>query len=276
MAEVPKITLSDGNEIPQFGLGVFQVPPSDTARVCLEAFAAGYRMIDTAEGYYNEQGVGDAIAQTDVPREELFITSKLANSEQGYDTTMRAFDETMTKLGVEVLDLFLIHWPQPALDKYVETWKAFVELHKAGRVASVGVSNFDPDHIERIVAETGVAPVVDQIELHPTFQQRDKRDYLAEHSIAIQSWRPLGRGILSMPVLAEIGARHAKSPAQVVLRWHVQQGLIVFPKTVHPHRLRENIDVFDFELGDEDMAAIDALEHPSGRTGPDPARWAPG
>lgn len=276
MAEVPKIKLSDGNEIPQFGLGVFQVPPPDTARVCLEAFEAGYRMIDTAEGYYNEQGVGDAIAQTDVPRAELFITSKLANSEQGYDSTMQAFDDTMGKLRIDVLDLFLIHWPQPTLDRYVETWKAFVELQQAGRIASIGVSNFDPDHIERIVGETGVTPVVDQIELHPAFQQRDKRDYLAEHGIAIQSWRPLGRGLLSEPVLAEIGAKHGKSPAQVVLRWHVQQNLIVFPKTVHPHRLRENIDVFDFELGAEDMAAIDALDRAGGRTGPDPTQWARG
>lgn len=273
MTAVPMIRLSDGNQIPQFGLGVFQVPPSDTARVCREAIAAGYRMIDTAEGYNNEQGVGDAIATGGVAREELFITSKLNNPEHGYDSTMRAFEESMSKLQLEVLDLFLIHWPQPNLDRYVETWKAFVELQKSGRITSIGVSNFNPDHIERIVGETGVTPVVDQIELHPRFQQRDKRDFLAEREIAIQSWTPLGRGLLSEPVVAEIGTKQGKSPAQVILRWHVQQNLIVFPKTVHPHRMRENMDIFDFELSAEDMAAIDAFDSADGRGGPDPERW---
>lgn len=273
MAEQPRITLNDGNSIPQFGYGVWQVPEEDTARLCLEAIDAGYRMIDTAQGYHNESGVGAAIAQSPVPRSELFITTKLWNARQGYDSTLRAFDVSMQKLGIDVLDLFLIHWPQPMYDQYVMTWKAFVRLKQEGRIASIGVSNFNPDHIERIVGETGETPVVDQIELHPRYQQRDKREFLAKRHIAIQSWSPLGRGMLDEPVFAEIGAKYGKSPAQVVLRWHVQQGLIVFPKSVHPERIRENIDVFDFELSAEDVAAIDALDDPNGKTGPNPATF---
>ncbi|HEV7275161.1 MAG TPA: aldo/keto reductase [Devosiaceae bacterium] len=274
MAKQPMIALRDGNSIPQLGLGVWQVPPESTARVVLDGISVGYRSIDTAEGYNNEEGVGQAIAEADVPRSELFITSKLRNGGHAYDDAMRSFDETMRKLRLEQLDLFLIHWPQPSKGKYVEAWKALVQLQQEGRIRSIGVSNFNPDHLERIIGETGVTPVLNQIELHPTFQQRDKRSFLKQHDIRIESWSPLGSGrALDNPVLVEIGEKYAKTVAQTIIRWHLQEGLIVIPKTTHRARMEENISVFDFELDAEDMQRIASLDDPaSGRIGPDPAQ----
>jgi 2,5-diketo-D-gluconate reductase A len=276
MAQQPSVQLNDGNSIPQLGLGVWQVEPAITARVVADGIKAGYRSIDTAEGYNNEEGVGQAVAEAEVPRSELFITSKLRNGGHAHDDALRSFDETMKKLRLEQLDMFLIHWPVPSQDKYVEAWKALVQLQKDGRIRSIGVSNFNPDHIERIVGETGVVPVVDQIELHPNFQQRDKRDFLGKHDIRIESWSPLGSGrALNNPVLVEIGRKHGKSAAQAIIRWHLQEGLIVIPKTTHAERMRENISVFDFELDAEDMGRVAALGDPSGgRIGSEPEKAA--
>lgn len=274
MSPQPTIALRDGNSIPQLGLGVWQVPPEDTARVVLDGISVGYRSIDTAEGYNNEEGVGQAIAEAEVPREELFVTSKLRNGGHAHDDAIRSFDETMRKLRLEQLDLFLIHWPLPGQAKYVEAWKALVQLQQEGRIRSIGVSNFNPDHLERIIGETGVTPVVNQIELHPAFQQRDKRDFLQQHDIRIESWSPLGSGrALKNPVLAEIGEKHGKSVAQTIIRWHLQEGLIVIPKTTHRARMTENFAVFDYELDAEDMRRIAGLDDPAGgRIGSDPAK----
>ncbi len=276
MASVPMIQLSDGNTIPQLGLGVWQVEPDETARVVGEAIGIGYRMIDTAEGYHNEEGVGAAIAAAEVPREELFITSKLRNGGHARDLALKSFDATMTALGIEQLDMFLIHWPVPSQDKYVEAWKTLVELRDAGRIRSIGVSNFNQDHLERIIGETGVAPVVNQIELHPYFQQRDKRDFHAAHAIKLESYSPLGSGmVLEDAAIGAIGAKYEKSIAQAIVRWHLQQGLIVIPKTTHAARLRENFEVFDFALDAGEMDAIGRLDKgPAGRRGNDPATAA--
>jgi 2,5-diketo-D-gluconate reductase A len=273
MAQQPRIQLSDGNSIPQIGLGVWQVPPEITARVVSDAITAGYRAIDTAEGYDNEEGVGDAIRKSGVARSELFITSKLRNGGHARDLALKSFDETMSKLGLDRIDLFLIHWPVPGQGKYVEAWKTLIELQEQGRIASIGVSNFDPEHLDRIVAETGVVPVVNQIELHPQFQQRDKRDYMHEHGIAIESYSPLGSGkALDNRQIEEIGKNYGKSVAQTIIRWHLQQGLIVIPKSVHADRIAQNIDVFDFQLSPDDMAAIEKLDRKAaGRLGNNPA-----
>ena len=273
MAGVPMLKLNDGKTIPQLGLGVWQVDPAITARVVRDGIAAGYRLIDTAEGYDNEQGVGEAIRNGGVPRGELFITSKLRNGGHARDLALKSFDETMKKLGIEQLDLFLIHWPVPSQGKYAEAWKTLVELQSQGRVASIGVSNFNQDHLERIIGETGVTPVVDQIELHPRFQQRDKRDFHREHDIKIESWSPLGSGrMLDDEVVGKIAQKHRKSVAQVLIRWHLQQGLIVIPKSTHKERIVENFDVFDFELDADDMDQILRLDRGAkGRVGSDPA-----
>ncbi len=273
MAQQPRIMLNDGNSIPQLGLGVWQVPPDITARVVLDGITAGYRSIDTAEGYNNEEGVGEALRRTDVPRSELFVTSKLRNGGHARDLALKSFDETMKKLGLEQLDLFLIHWPIPSQNKYVEAWKVLVEKQKEGRIRSIGTSNFNPDHIERIVGETGVTPAVNQIELHPNFQQRDKRDFHKQHNIAIESWSPLGQGrALNDPAIKAVADKHGRTVAQTIIRWHLQQGLIVIPKTTRAERMQENFDVFDFELGENDMQAMAALDDPrGGRIGSDPA-----
>lgn len=274
MAGQPMIALRDGNSIPQLGLGVWQVPAEITARVVLDGIAVGYRSIDTAEGYNNEEGVGEAIAAAEVPRSELFVTSKLRNGGHAYDDAMRSFDETMRKLRLEQLDLFLIHWPLPSVGKYVEAWQALVQLQQEGRIRSIGVSNFNPDHLERIVGETGVTPAVNQIELHPAFQQRDKRDFLQQRDIKVESWSPLGSGrALGNPVLGEIASKHGKTVAQAIIRWHLQEGLIVIPKSTHRERMAENFAVFDFELDAEDMQRIAGLDDPAGgRIGSDPAK----
>jgi len=274
--EQPRVELNDGNTIPQLGLGVWQVPAEITARVVGDGIRAGYRSIDTAEGYNNEEGVGEAIRSAEVPRGELFITSKLRNGGHAYDVAMRSFDETMRKLGIDQLDLFLIHWPVPSQDKYVDAWKALVQLQKDGRIRSIGVSNFNQDHLERIVGETGVTPAVNQIELHPSFQQRDKRAFHEAHNIKIESWSPLGSGrALDNEAIAEIAGKHGKSVAQVIIRWHLQEGLIVIPKSTHKERIEENIAVFDFELDADDLGRIAALDNPAGgRIGSDPATAA--
>ena len=267
-----QIRLNDTSSIPQLGLGVWQVDPSTTAQVVGWAIEAGYRSIDTAEGYRNEEGVGKAIRNAGVPRDELFITSKLRNGAHKRDRALREFDATMDKLGLEQLDLFLIHWPMPRRDDYVEAWKTLIELRNAGRIRSIGVSNFNQDHLERIIGETGVTPAVNQIELHPRFQQRDKREFHASHGIAIESWSPLGSGrLLDDPTLGAIAKKHGKSIAQTIIRWHLQQDLIVIPKSANRDRIAANLDVFDFELDAEDFEKITALDSSDGRTGPDPA-----
>ncbi|MBI4920348.1 MAG: aldo/keto reductase [Devosia nanyangense] len=273
MAKVPMLKLIDGTSIPQLGLGVWQVDPAITARVVRDGIAAGYRLIDTAEGYQNEEGVGEAIRTAGVARSELYITSKLRNGGHARDLALRSFDETMQKLGIDQIDLFLIHWPVPSQGKYAEAWAAMVELQKQGRIKSIGVSNFNPDHIERIVKETGVTPVVNQIELHPRFQQRDKRAFMGERDIKIESWSPLGSGrMLDDEVVGEIAKKHGKSVAQTIIRWHLQEGLIVIPKSIHKERIEENFDVFDFELDAADMDKMLRLDlGAKGRVGADPA-----
>jgi len=267
-----QIRLNDTSSIPQLGLGVWQVDPATTAQVVGWAIEAGYRSIDTAEGYRNEEGVGEAIRNAGVPRDELFITSKLRNGAHKRDRALREFDATMEKLGLEQLDLFLIHWPMPGRGDYVEAWKTLIELRDAGRIRSIGVSNFNQDHLERIIGETGVTPAVNQIELHPRFQQRDKREFHASHGIAIESWSPLGSGrLLDDPTLGAIAEKHGKSIAQTIIRWHLQQDLIIIPKSAHRDRIAANLDVFDFELDADDFEKITALDSSDGRTGPDPA-----
>jgi diketogulonate reductase-like aldo/keto reductase len=254
---------------------VFLVPPEETKQAVTEALKAGYRLIDTAQGYRNEEGVGAAIAESDVPRDELFITTKLTNSEQGYDNALAAFDGSMKKLGIDVLDLFLIHWPLPMFDEYVETWRAFERLLADGRVRSIGVSNFEIPHLERLLAETNVTPAVNQIELHPQFPQDELRAFDEEHAILTESWGPLGqgKGLLEDPHIVEVAQRKDRTPAQVVLRWHLQLGCVVIPKSVNPDRIRENIEVFDFELDDADMAEIAGVRTGE-RLGADPNVFA--
>ena len=275
MSTVPSLVMNNGLQIPQLGFGVFLVPPEETKQAVTEALEAGYRLIDTAQGYRNEEGVGAAIAESDVPRDELFITTKLTNSEQGYDTTLAAFDGSMDKLGIDVLDLFLIHWPLPMFDQYVETWRAFEKLLADGRVRSIGVSNFEIPHLQRLLAETDVTPAVNQIELHPEFPQEDLREFHQQHGIVTESWGPLGqgKGLLENPQIVEVAQRKGRTPAQVVLRWHVQLGCVVIPKSVNPDRIRENIDIFDFELDDADMAEISKVRTGE-RLGGDPNVFA--
>ena len=264
----PSVALNDGAKMPQFGLGVFQTPPDTTEEVVKMAVKEGYRSVDTASMYRNEEGVGTAL----VGRTDVFVTTKLGNSDHGYDEALRAFDESIKKLHREVLDLYLIHWPRPRVSRYVESWKALVRLQKDGRIRSIGVSNFNSDHLERIIGETGVTPSVNQIELHPKFQQKALRAFHDQKGIKTESWSPLGRGgLLSESALVDIAAKHRKTPAQVVIRWHLDSGLIVIPKTVRLERLKENIGVFDFKLGGDDIKRIEALDSASGRMGPDPA-----
>jgi 2,5-diketo-D-gluconate reductase A len=273
MSSVPSLTLLDGRRIPQFGLGVFQTPAAETAQAVGTAFDLGYRHIDTAAIYGNEEGVGRAVAASGLPREQLFITTKLWNAEQGYDSALRAFDASLGRLGLDYVDLYLIHWPCPAKDRFVDSWKALIELQRQGRAKSIGVSNFRIEDLDRIAAETGVVPAVNQIELHPLLQQEALRAYHARHGIVTESWSPIARGgeLLQHPVLAAMARKHGKTPAQVVLRWHVELGLVVFPKSVTPSRIKENIEIFDFRLDPEDLAAIKALDAGK-RIGPDPGK----
>ncbi|MFE2032406.1 aldo/keto reductase [Streptomyces scopuliridis] len=272
MSKVPTLTLLNGIEMPQLGFGVWQVPDDEAARVVGTALEAGYRSIDTAAVYGNEEGTGNAIKASGIAREELFVTTKLWNTEQGYDTTLRAFDASLEKLGLEYLDLYLIHWPKPAADTYVDTYKAFEKLLSDGRVKAIGVSNFLPEHLERLIGETSVVPAVNQIELHPQLQQDASRAFHAKHSIATEAWSPLGqgKGLLEVPTIVAIARKHERTPAQVVLRWHLQLGNVVIPKSVTPSRIQENIDVFGFELDADDLAAFAALDE-GRRIGWDPA-----
>jgi diketogulonate reductase-like aldo/keto reductase len=271
-SKVPPIILNNGVEMPQLGFGVWQVPDDEAQTAVAQALEAGYRSIDTAAIYGNEEGTGRAIAASGVPREDLFVTTKLWNKDQGYDSTLRAFDTSLAKLGLEYVDLYLIHWPMPAKERYVDTYKAFEKLHADGRIRAIGVSNFLPEHLERLIGETSVIPAVNQIELHPHLQQHAAREYHAEQGIATEAWSPLGsgKGILEIPAIVAIAQKHGRTPAQVVLRWHLQIGNVVIPKSVTPSRIKENIEVFDFSLDTEDLAAISALNEDR-RTGSDPA-----
>jgi 2,5-diketo-D-gluconate reductase A len=267
----PLLELNDGRSIPQLGLGVWRTPADATAQAVKAALASGYRHIDTAAIYGNEAGVGEGLRASGVARDQVFITTKLWNAEQGFDSTLRAFDASMQLLGIDVLDLYLIHWPCPSRELYVDTWRAFIRLREEGRVRSIGVSNFEPEHLDRIVQETGAKPVLNQIELHPRFQQHRLRDYHAAHGIATQAWSPLGQGqMLEDAGIKAIAAKHGKTPAQVVVRWHIEVGNVVIPKSVNPGRIAENADVFDFALDAQDMAAIAQLDQAEGRIGPNP------
>jgi len=272
MSSVPFLEMLDGRTIPQFGLGVWQTPAEETASVVGEAFKLGYRHIDAATIYGNEEGVGQAVAQSGIPRDQLFITTKLWNTDQGYDNALKALDTSLSKLKLDYVDLYLIHWPCPANGKFIDTWKALIKARDDGKVKSIGVSNFRVEDIEHIVAETGVLPVVNQIELHPLLQQRALRDYHQTHGILTESWSPLAQGgeLLENPILKDIASRHGKTTAQVILRWHIQLGLVVFPKSVTPARIKENIDVFDFKLSNEELAAIASLDAGK-RRGQDPS-----
>ncbi len=263
----PMVTLNNGVSMPQFGLGVFQTPPETTAEIVRLAVDMGYRAVDTASMYRNEEGVGDALED----RTDVFITTKLGNSDHGFDATLHAFDQSARKLRRATVDLYLIHWPRPRVDRYVDSWKGLVHLEREGRIRSIGVSNFNRDHLERIIGETGVTPSVNQIELHPRFQQESLRAFHDERGIRTESWSPLGRGaILGDPTIVGVATKHGRTPAQVVIRWHIDSNLIVIPKSVHPDRLKENIGALDFRLDEDDMRRIRTLDSPNGRIGPDP------
>jgi len=270
MTPVPNVTLNDGNTIPQIGFGVFQVPEEETYNAVTAALQAGYRSIDTAKAYGNEEGVGKAIADSGIAREELFVTTKLWNEDHGHDEALKAFDTSLSKLGLDYLDLYLIHWPVPAQDRYVDTYKAFEQLRSEGRARSIGVSNFTEAHLQRLLEETSVVPVLNQVELHPNFTQKELRAFHAEHNIVTEAWSPLAQGdLLNNAKLGAIAQAHGKTPAQVVLRWHMQLGNVAIPKSVTPERIAANIDVFDFELTGDEMVSIDTLGNGE-RRGPDP------
>lgn len=268
---VPTITLNDGRAIPQLGFGVFQVDPDTTTDTVKAALDAGYRHIDTAQMYGNEDGVGRAVAGSGIPRDELWITTKLNNDGHGRTEAVRRLDRSLEQLGLDHVDLYLIHWPQPGQDRYVETWQGFEDARDAGKARSIGVSNFQIPHLERLAAETSTVPAVNQIELHPQLVQRELRQYHRQHDIGTEAWSPIGqgKGLLESPELTGLARELGRSPAQVVLRWHMQLGNIVFPKSNNPDRMRENIDVFDFSLSDEQVAAVEKL-HTGRRIGPDP------
>jgi 2,5-diketo-D-gluconate reductase A len=274
---VPTTTLNNGVKIPQLGFGVFQIAPAETKRATLDALEVGYRHIDTAEMYGNESEVGQAVAESGLARAEVFVTSKLNNGFHAHDAALAAFDRTLESLGFDYLDLFLIHWPLPAVGDYVETWKALEEMRASGRVRAIGVSNFQPDHIRRLLDQTDIVPAVNQIEAHPYLTQDDVRAFDFDNGIATEAWSPIAQGaVLSDPVIQGIAARVGKTAAQVTLRWHIQRGDIVFPKSVSHSRVVENFDLFDFALTEDDLAAITALNR-NERTGPNPDEfnWIP-
>lgn len=273
MSDVLTITLNNNVQIPQLGFGVFQVPAEDAERVVSTALETGYRSIDTAAAYHNEEGVGRAITSSGLAREDVFVTTKLWNSDHGYDQALRAFDASAGRLGLDTVDLYLIHWPVPTADRYVETWKALEKLAADGRVRAIGVSNFTVEHLRRLFAETGTVPAVNQVELHPHLQQADLRAEHAEHGISTEAWSPLGQGAaLSDATITWLAEQHGVTPAQVVLRWHLQIGNIVIPKSVTTARIQENFDIVTFDLSAEDLTAIADLET-GRRIGPDPATF---
>jgi 2,5-diketo-D-gluconate reductase A len=271
MATVPTIALNNGVEIPQLGFGVFQIPPEDTVEATRTALEVGYRHIDTAEMYGNEAEVGEAVRQSGIPREEVFVTSKLNNGFHAREDALRAFDGTLDALKFDYLDLFLIHWPLPGIDvDYVETWKAMEEMYRSGRVKAIGVSNFKPHHLRRLFSDSEVTPVVNQIEVHPYLSQDDVRAFNADHEIVTEAWAPIAKGkVADDATINRIAEKHGRTAAQVTLRWHLQRGDVVFPKSVTRSRVEENFDVFDFELDGTDMGDISGLDRGE-RTGPDP------
>ncbi|HEY8827957.1 MAG TPA: aldo/keto reductase [Jatrophihabitantaceae bacterium] len=271
MADQPTITLNSGTAMPQLGFGVFKVPDDETAAAVSAAFEAGYRAIDTAAMYRNEGGVGKAIADSGIARDELFITTKLNNDGHGTDAALRAFEVSRTRLGLDYVDLYLIHWPLPAQDRYVQTWQAFEKLKRDGLARAIGVSNFKPAHLQRLFDETDVVPALNQVELHPYLTQDVLRAFDAQHGIATEAWSPIARGgdLLSDPAITALAEKYSKTPAQIVIRWHLQLGNVVIPKSVTPSRIAENFDVFDFELAEDDVTSISALNRDE-RTGPDP------
>jgi 2,5-diketo-D-gluconate reductase A len=275
MAEltIPNLALHDGVEIPQLGFGVFQVPPAETQGVVELALGAGYRHVDTAAAYRNEAGVGAAVEASGLAREDVFVTTKLWNSAQGYDSTLAACEASLERLGFDYVDLYLIHWPVPSEDRFVDTWRAFERLQEEGRTRTIGVSNFRIEDLERLEAETDARPTVNQIELHPRLQQVDLRRWQSEHEIVTEAWSPLAQGaLLEEETIEAIAADRGRTPAQVILRWHIQLGNVVIPKSVTPERIRENFELFDFELSEEEMDAIGRLDS-GGRIGPNPASF---
>ena len=271
--EVPVLTLHDGVEIPRLGFGVFQIPPEETQEAVEEALGVGYRHIDTAAAYRNEAGVGAAIAASGVRREDVFVTTKLWNSEQGYDSTLRAFEQSVARLGTGHVDLYLIHWPLPSKDLFLDTWRAFERIQEEGGARSIGVSNFRVEDLERLEQEAEKRPTVNQVELHPRLQQAELRAWHAEHDVATEAWSPLAQGeLLEDGTIETVAAHHERTPAQAVLRWHLQLGNVVIPKSSNPERIRENFEVFDFELSEDDMAALERLDAGE-RTGPDPGSF---
>jgi 2,5-diketo-D-gluconate reductase A len=273
MSPVPNLVLNNGVEIPQLGFGVFKVPPEETRQAVLSALETGYRHIDTAKLYDNETEVGAAVLDSGLMRDEVFVTTKVWNTDQGYDATLRAFDASLERLGLDVLDLYLIHWPAPARDLYVDTWRAMEQLYRDGRVRAIGVSNFQPDHLRRLLDRCDVVPVINQVELHPYLQQNEARKAHEELGVLTEAWAPIARGgaLLEDPVITALADKHARTPAQVVLRWHIELGNVVIPKSVTPARVAENFSIFDFTLDGADLAEIAALDRGE-RTGPDPDR----
>jgi 2,5-diketo-D-gluconate reductase A len=270
VADVPNVSLHDGVDIPQLGFGVFQVPPDETQRAVEIALASGYRHLDTAAAYRNERGVAAGMAASGIPRAEIFLTTKLWNTEQGFESTLAAFEKSIEALDTAHVDLYLIHWPVPSRDLYMDTWRAFERIHAEGGARTIGVSNFRIADLERLRREAEVMPTINQIELHPLLQQAELRAWHAEHGIATEAWSPLAQGeVLQDETLMTIAGHHGRTVAQVILRWHLQLGNVVIPKSVTPERIRENLDIFDFELSEDDLAAIARLEA-GHRTGPDP------
>ena len=269
-ADMPMVTLNNGHRIPQLGLGVYKVEAHSAADLVAEAIETGYRRIDTAAIYLNEAEVGQGIRQSSVSRDEIYVTTKIWNDRQGFESALEAIDESLERLNIDYIDMLLIHWPTPAQDKFVETWAAFQHALTTGKVRGIGVSNFQPDHLRKLIAAAGTVPAINQVELHPALQQPELRSYNSSHGIATEAWSPLARGRFnSEVVITDIAAKHGKTPAQVIIRWHIQLGNLVIPKTAHPERLIQNISVFDFELDERDMASIATLD--SGfRTGPNP------
>ncbi|MDR0701638.1 MAG: aldo/keto reductase [Azoarcus sp.] len=270
-AASPLLILNDGHRIPQLGLGTWQTPETEAAASVAAALEAGYRLIDTAAIYGNENGVGAGLRAVGLPREQYFVTTKLWNDRQGYDEALHAFDESLKRLRLDYVDLYLIHWPAPRQDRYIDSWRALIRLKEENRVKSIGVSNFQVTHLERIISDTGVVPSVNQIELHPDFQQQALQTYHGAQGILTQSWSPLGQGtLLGNDVVRQIAARHGKTPAQTIIRWHLDNGLLTIPKSVRAERIAENFAVFDFALDGDDLARLAALDNISNRVGPDP------